>query len=130
MFAREVLCLHHGLLYDQTWFLFLGFLIACLDASGAMKKTFLPVIEIVTVATKEVGRPKPNKLVSSHPLAYQMHQNAIYVRSKRKAAYKFQGDVLNPCEKPAMANGWVLSNWTKPGMIVTVSYLYAVGVAV
>src|SRR6185437_3288048 len=67
----------------------------CLDATGGMKKSFLPVVENMTVATKDVGRPKPNKLASDSPLGYQLRHNAIYVRSKRKAAYKFAGDVLN-----------------------------------
>ena len=90
----------------------------CLDATGGTKKSFLPVVEHMTVATKDAGRPKPNKLVSDSPLAYQLRHNAIYVRSKRKAAYKFAGDVLNSCEKPAMTNGWVLSTWTKPGALI------------
>ena len=69
----------------------------------------------MTVATMDAGKPKPQRIESDHALAYQLRHNVVYVHAKRKGGYKYLGEVLNPCEKPSMANGWVLSTWTKPG---------------
>ena len=114
MFAREVVCLNIGFLCDQDWSVSI-ILTFPLDATGVAKKDFFPVVENVTVATKEAGRPKPQRQDSTHPLAYQQRHNVIYVRGKRKAGYRYLGETLNPCEKAWMANGWVISTWTKPG---------------
>ena len=96
-----------------------------LDATGVPKKSWLPVVEQMTVSTFEAGKPKPQIItVSTHPLVYQYRHNVIYVHAKRKAAYTYMGEVLNPCEKPSMANGWVLHTWTEPGYIHQWSLCY------
>ena len=87
MFAREGACLNIGLLCDQDWSVS-TIIIFPLDATGVAKKDFIPVVENVTVATKEAGRPKPQKRDSTHPLAYQLRQNVIYVRGKRNSGSK------------------------------------------
>ena len=53
-------------------------------------------------------------------MSYQATQNVVYVDGIKRTAYKVLGSptALNPNEKSARANGWIVTTWCEPGHCV------------
>ena len=100
---------------------------------------FTPAVEYMTVGVKDIKVVKPNYryifavLISSRQpdtkLAYQSRWNVVQVQSIKRGGYRVPGSdkvhfslryfflqIVNPNEKPAMANGWVVATWTEQGI--------------
>ena len=60
--------------------------------------------------------------------SFQAKQNVIGVQALKRGGYRMPNasTPVNPYEKPAKANGWIITSWTEPGF-TCIRFIFFVG---